>query len=230
MQQSQRPTSLDPATDEAGLIQGVELQDPNGDQPPAESREVLSREFMSGTLISAGILLATMVLLRNARKHSKRRAAEPDLTPAERLTEIRSTAAREGAHELQAARAAEVARHYATLIDNKIEHLEQVIQEAEDKIDQLERATQNTGILPPELMAAPEPSPAETAEPEPPIVQTPKPAVQEPPRTKSADPLNAKVFELADQGLSAVEIARQTGTHTGKIELILALRDARGIA
>jgi hypothetical protein len=38
------------------------------------------------------------------------------------------------------------------------------------------------------------------------------------------DPLNQQVYELSDQGLPAVEIARQLKQHTGKVELILALR------
>src|SRR5688572_21676833 len=39
-----------------------------------------------------------------------------------------------------------------------------------------------------------------------------------------ADPLNTQVYTLADEGLPPVEIARQLQQHTGKVELILALR------
>ena len=38
------------------------------------------------------------------------------------------------------------------------------------------------------------------------------------------DPLHERVYRLSDDGLDAVQIARQTGQPTGQIELILALR------
>ena len=38
------------------------------------------------------------------------------------------------------------------------------------------------------------------------------------------DPRHAQVYDLADEGLSAPEIARQLGRPSGEIELILALR------
>jgi hypothetical protein len=39
-----------------------------------------------------------------------------------------------------------------------------------------------------------------------------------------SDPLCARVYELADSGADAVEIAKQLSEHTGKVQLILALR------
>jgi hypothetical protein len=38
------------------------------------------------------------------------------------------------------------------------------------------------------------------------------------------DPLNQQIYELADEGLAPVEIARQLEQQTGKVELVLALR------
>ena len=38
------------------------------------------------------------------------------------------------------------------------------------------------------------------------------------------DPVSSEVYELADQGLTALEIAGELDEPTGKIELILALR------
>jgi len=49
---------------------------------------------------------------------------------------------------------------------------------------------------------------------------TPRPPTREP----AVDPLNQQVYEMADEGLPAVDIARQLNQHTGKVELILALR------
>ena len=41
----------------------------------------------------------------------------------------------------------------------------------------------------------------------------------------SLDPITREVYELADAGHAPVEIARKLGQHTGKVELILALRE-----
>jgi len=38
------------------------------------------------------------------------------------------------------------------------------------------------------------------------------------------DPLNRRIYELADQGIPPVEIARSLNQQTGKVELVLALR------
>lgn len=45
-----------------------------------------------------------------------------------------------------------------------------------------------------------------------------------PHHSDAADPLTARVYALADEGLPPVEIARRLDQHTGKIELMLALR------
>ncbi|MFN0132091.1 MAG: hypothetical protein ACKVW3_06115 [Phycisphaerales bacterium] len=39
-----------------------------------------------------------------------------------------------------------------------------------------------------------------------------------------ADPLMQRIFDLADEGLSPVQIAQRLDQHTGKVQLILALR------
>jgi DNA-binding NarL/FixJ family response regulator len=44
------------------------------------------------------------------------------------------------------------------------------------------------------------------------------------PRPQPLDPRHAQVYDLADEGLSPPEIARQLGRPSGEIELILALR------
>ena len=62
--------------------------------------------------------------------------------------------------------------------------------------------------------------PEENATPTP---QTPAPtSAAEPPD----DELTASIYRLADQGTDSQEIARITGEHVGKVELILALRQA----
>jgi hypothetical protein len=79
-------------------------------------------------------------------------------------------------------------------LDRQAHRLERLIAQADEKIRRLERRQSE-------------------AEPGPGIH----------PRHDS-DPLNQQVYDLADSGLPAVEIARTLQQHTGKVELILALR------
>lgn len=213
--QSSTTGGLDNPHDEAGLIESVQLE-PSGEPSPA-SREVLDRNIIGGALMTIGIVIAILVLMRSGRKARLRARARGDLTPKERLNEIRTTAAKDGVHELHAARAADVARRYAAQMDNRIEYLEQLLSEADERIARLE-SMQAGGAAPEQATEAPGPTgpvlAAETA----PARETEAPA----------DPFRARVCELADEGLATVEIARQLGTHTGKVELILALRNAAG--
>jgi hypothetical protein len=92
------------------------------------------------------------------------------------------------------------ARELSTLLDSQVDdaarRLERLIEQADEKIRRLER------------LAAAELH-----------VRTPYRA--EPP---AIDPMNQQVYALADEGLHPVDIARQLQQHTGKVELILALR------
>jgi hypothetical protein len=50
---------------------------------------------------------------------------------------------------------------------------------------------------------------------------------EEPPvprQAEATDPMNRRIYDLADQGMPPVEIARTLNQQTGKVELVLALR------
>ncbi len=51
-----------------------------------------------------------------------------------------------------------------------------------------------------------------------------QPVPRGPNRQDMTDPLSRQVYDLSDRGLPSVEIARQLNQQTGKVELILALR------
>lgn len=98
--------------------------------------------------------------------------------------------------------ARELADLLADRLDRQAQRLERLLAEADDKIRRLERLKVSAGgdrgseaALPGGMAAKPE-----------------------------SDPLNRRVYELADSGLPPVEIARTLQQHTGKVELILALR------
>jgi len=90
--------------------------------------------------------------------------------------------------------AEELAGLLAGQMDRQAARLEQLIAEADVKIRHLER-------LSAEVRAA---RPAD--------------------RALSTEPLNQRIYELADEGVPPVEIARQLKQQTGKVQLILALR------
>ena len=79
-------------------------------------------------------------------------------------------------------------------LDRQAHRLERLIAEADEKIRRLERLQSEAGAGP---------------------ALHPRP---------DSDPLNQQVYDLADSGLPPVEIARTLQQHTGKVELILALR------
>ena len=92
--------------------------------------------------------------------------------------------------------ATELANLLAAQMDRQAGRLEQLINEADARIRRLERL-------------------AATAE---------AVAARPPTRPDATDPLNRQIYALADDGMPTVEIARQLQQQTGKVELILALR------
>lgn len=90
--------------------------------------------------------------------------------------------------------AQELADLLAAQMDRQAARLERLIAEADERIRRLERLS------------------AAAAEPRAPTV------------VDHSDPLSRRVYELADEGLPPVEIARALSQPTGKVELILALR------
>ncbi|MBB6430226.1 hypothetical protein [Algisphaera agarilytica] len=120
----------------------------------------------------------------------------------------------------------QLAKRLGNQLDTKSMRLEKLIDEADLRIAQLQKAMRDEhGKLPD---AGPAPAAGEP---------TPKPAspeaitkqlseVVESPLTTEAQTqqLTDEVARLADAGKSAEDIAKQLGEHVGKIELILALR------
>jgi hypothetical protein len=102
--------------------------------------------------------------------------------------------------------AEELTRRLAAILDNKAARLEVLIQQADERVRRLERSATGPGPKPERS-----PDRVRTAEPEP---------------RDPVDPFHRKVYELADQGLTPVDIARKIDRPTGQVELILALRRA----
>lgn len=97
--------------------------------------------------------------------------------------------------------ARELMDRLAVELDARAERLERLIARADDRIRSLESRT-----------------PGRTAQ------AAPAPAVEPKPRPAEVAPGHREVHELADRGLSPVQIAQRTGRPTGEVELVLSLR------
>ncbi len=109
----------------------------------------------------------------------------------------------------------DMARQITAQLDTRAAKLEALIKEADEKIAAL-RALSSTSPA-----TAPAP-PLAVSQSEAPIPETPPP----PPRYEPPplDPRNQQIYDLADEGRTLLEIARETGRSSGEVELILALR------
>jgi len=103
----------------------------------------------------------------------------------------------------------EMSRQITSQLDTRSQKLEALIQEADDKIAELKR-----------LSSSPRPAiesrPAESYERQSLLAPMESPT--------NVDPRHSEIYHLADQGQTAMDIARQLGRPRGEIELILALR------
>ena len=101
---------------------------------------------------------------------------------------------------------AEMARQISAQIDTRAAKLEELIRQADQRIDAMKSQPPAPGIAPSPAAASEPPSPPSPLDP--PVV----------------DARHAQIYALADQGHSSRDIAQQLNRPSGEIELILALR------
>ena len=111
----------------------------------------------------------------------------------------------------------ELSKRFASQLDAKSIQLDRLLSEADQRIAQLERLGRDAVEFGPSSFDTTVGGPGSS------------PTGQETGSSNdqaSVDPLTRSVYELADQGHDASQIARQLNEHVGKVELILALRRA----
>jgi len=202
--------------------QPVELvqADPEGALPSGPAED--SPPLLAVLLLAFGTMLAIFLLLRHQYlKRPRAQASRGETrTPEERIEEIRRRASASEPLQVLKVEAAELAQELAARLDSKAERLEQLLAETDAKLTELEARHQALRSASPQVEergngsaarkpGGPDPAPPPTPEPEQP-----------------ADPFVARVYELSDEGLGPVEIARKLDQQVGKVELILALRRA----
>ncbi|MEO0629159.1 MAG: hypothetical protein AAFY46_00340 [Planctomycetota bacterium] len=152
--------------------------------------------WLPNILLASAVVLLIVVVLGKSRRTAIAKSREVLPTPEERLADLRERAAGDAGIERRVAEAADQIRELTAVLDTRIETLDVLIQQADERIQRLDASDQT------------------------PIQPTYAPASVE----TSADGQKQAIYSLADAGHTPAEIAQRLGQHAGKVELILALR------
>ncbi len=204
-----------------------------------------SRSLLPTMLLAFGVMLAMFFMMRMLRR---RQSTRPILMPVEdRISAIHEMATSTiSPVERAMSDAEQLARRLAATMENKAARLELLIEEADRKLEELNRAVSQASRT-----AAPERTPAprrtldptlldrarveqdraeRNGHPEPaPLPITPSTTARaEPAHTSDhpphADPVHRRIWALADDGMPPMDIARSLNQPVGQVELILNLR------
>jgi len=207
-------------------------------------------------LFLAGVILAFIVIMRSLIKSSAKRKLQTHTMgdTSQRIEKIKNHAKGSMDPARQAMVDAEnLTRRMGAVLDNKAAKIEILLQEANERIAQLEHATARpadpepiqtalpNASVPPEALDrarldqdredrqwVDEKRPAKT-KPEEPIFRIDR-GINTKPMKESPHPLSfpEQVDELATQGLNALEIANKLNRAVGEVELVLNLRRNSG--
>jgi hypothetical protein len=192
---------------------------------PASALSIAPWHSTGGMISLAAVLIGGALILharfkiarakRDARPDSSkpRSSAAPASGTSQITTDIKN--ARAAAAELR-----QLTEELASILDAKSQHLEALIEQADQRIARLSSA------------AKPDKPAATTTPPLSEPARTPASSVSSVSLVSSVSSVSshasphAHIHALADEGLSPIDIARRTGKPTGTIELILSLRRA----
>jgi hypothetical protein len=172
-------------------------------------------QMISGGLLIVGIVFICAWLLMRIRKRSLRGPGHP--TAQEHLERYKQKDAVRDDLERLMVDIEQLAKRLGAQLDAKSLQLEKLIDDADLRVGQLQQALREQHGQPSSLPAEPSDDAQEAR---------PAPAAGLAPAAPPADPLAADVYRLADAGHDPPAIARQLDEHVGKVELILALRNA----
>lgn len=189
-------------------------------------------DAVSGVMIVLGILIITVLTTVSLRRKSAARQ-NSRTTSRELIEQVRRHAEHGRADDVDAAgaRFLDDAQRLMAQLDNKAARLEQLIADADDRMQRLARSSPSrestTPAAPPLRVESIRPPAAPLEK------QTIAPRASRQNNVSSSqtdqfhgaiDPLMRAVYDLADDGRRPIEIARELDEQVGKIELILALR------
>jgi type VI protein secretion system component VasK len=157
---------------------------------------------LAPVLLVAGVVMLGVLLTFGIRAKIARRNRDRP-SPRELIEQVKATHEQADDAHAVSSHLADTARRLSAQLDNKARRLEVLIRQADERITALSGGT-NEALSTRQGGARDE---------------TPSPAAP------LLDPLTRSVYEHADTGLSALEIAQQLDEQVGKVELILALRE-----
>jgi len=154
---------------------------------------------VAGMLFAGGVALMLFGVWSSLRRKLRNPSHHHPTPPAERVQRLKErTAARDSIESLMVD-AEELTRRLAAHLDNKAARIEHLLAEANEVLQRLESAAGSSG------------SGSMHQGSTHPLIQ---------------DPTTRSIYELADEGRSPIEIAEHLDEQVGKVELVLALREA----
>ncbi|MFG0294070.1 MAG: hypothetical protein ACF8MJ_13085 [Phycisphaerales bacterium JB050] len=192
-----------------------------------------TENWLPGAVAALGVALITIALLRRWLKRSRAsRARDPKQALAQQREQLQHRTERDSLEKLMV-EVQELTRVCAAQIENRASKLEHLIQLADQRLNELERATERPPVVASvrsggerdtELEARP--SAARTGSSRDWSSEGDEEVAAQTSPARRRDQLAERVHELSEMGLKSVEIARQLDEQVGKVELILALREA----
>ena len=196
----------------------------------AEPASFASREVVTLVLAVVFVLgIAIAIFFMTRSRFSKRE--QNRLSPREQIEAIKARSGRTGDPHVMTSEMLELAQRLSAQLDNKATRLEELIAEADTIIQSLD------GLLPSNGVQARPPSIAAPSDDT--LSEAPSGAVDQRIHDDDEgvtatsdviaglDPLSARVIDLASEGRSSIEIARDLNETVGKVELILSLHRTR---
>jgi hypothetical protein len=165
--------------------------------------------------IIAVILVLTAIMLANTRRRLKNRGPSPSEYAREQIARLKEHSQVKGDMEQLLIELHEAARRLNAQLDTKAAKLETLIREADQRIARLQSRSGSDGDVSFSDVGAAAPDHLDVT-----VDNTSGPQEDGEP----VDPLRHKILTLAKAGKTPVEIARDTGTQPGEVELILALQ------
>jgi hypothetical protein len=215
------------------LILGDRTQEPAAGDWLAQLRAEYADSMVPGMLMAFGVLVLMYLMMRRLIRRPRPAAAPHE----SRVQEIHDRAAASVTPvERAMADAEQLARRLAATLDNKADRIDLLIQEADRKLEELNKAiaavSRNTPVSTQDRPQRPtrtiDPSLMDRARIEQDRAER-QPEQRHEPRltretTDETNPVHRRVWALADDGMPPVEIARSLNQPIGQVELILNLR------
>ncbi|MEW6198934.1 MAG: hypothetical protein AB1601_09755 [Planctomycetota bacterium] len=181
----------------------------------------------NGFFLLLAMLCLVMLSVAMLRRSQQRQATAREVT-REHMARLRDQHNLRGSMDDLLVQLEEVARRVNAQVDTRFAKLEAVIHDADQRIARLEQLTGHVTsrtTSPTGPAASPPPPDGDLAAPTP-TTSAPPPTTSVPPRCPSTPPgeRRRRIYDLADQGTSALVIADALQMPIGEVELILSLR------